>query len=302
MLYKVQNYLILLVKSILSILKILILSSFKTSLKVNLLKEETIILANGPSLLDTLTRYPDIIKNRNVFCVNYFAISPFFMQIKPAYYVITAPEIWYDNMDEERKKKYRHLFETISEQVQWPLHLFLPFLARKSPVFTGQINPILSQNHNIHVHFFNQSPVEGLKTISFFLFRKRLGMPRPHNVLIPSIVLVLNLGSKKIYLLGADHSWLKEISVDADNNVLFSQKHFYDPEAGPGKLIKLGNRPKRLHELLMKFVHAFSGYFVLREYAEKLDAVILNATPGSFIDAFDRITPESIANATNINS
>ena len=41
----------------------------------------------------------------------------------------------------------------------------------------------------------------------------------PHNVLIPSIAIGLRLPFKKIYLAGADHSWLPEITVTDDNEV-----------------------------------------------------------------------------------
>jgi hypothetical protein len=49
-----------------------------------------------------------------------------------------------------------------------------------------------------------------------------------------------------------------------------------------------GKGERKLHEVLMKFVYSFEGYFTIRQYAEYKHTQILNCTPGSFIDAFDR--------------
>ena len=85
-----------------------------------------------------------------------------------------------------------------------------------------------SQNTNITFHYFNTTPIEGLPFMSNFIFKNRLGMPRPHNVLIPSLMIGITEGYEKISVLGADHSWLAEISVNEKNEALVNQKHFYD--------------------------------------------------------------------------
>ena len=51
---------------------------------------------------------------------------------------------------------------------------------------------------------------------------------------------------------------------------------------------KLGRGERNLYELLIMYVHTFRGYFIIRKYAESRNTTILNATKGSFIDAFDR--------------
>ena len=60
-------------------------------------------------------------------------------------------------------------------------------------------------------------------------------MPRSHNVLIPTIMIALQLDFKKILLAGADHNWLKDIYVSADNRVFLTQKHFYDAQTAEKK-------------------------------------------------------------------
>ncbi|MEZ5049210.1 MAG: hypothetical protein R2766_06120 [Saprospiraceae bacterium] len=53
-------------------------------------------------------------------------------------------------------------------------------------------------------------------------------MLRPHNVLIPALMNGINLGYKKIYLIGAVFYFYVQQIVNAINEVLINQKHFYD--------------------------------------------------------------------------
>jgi hypothetical protein len=145
-------------------------------------------------------------------------------------------------------------------------------------------------NKNINIVYYNRTPIEGFTWFCHLFFKLGLGMPRPHNVILPSLFLTVNLGFKKIVLVGADHSWLLETYVDGNNNVLISQKHFYDEnEVKPEGMINNKDGSRKLHEVLEKWMISFKSYFTLREYAESKGAQILNATPVSFIDAFERI-------------
>ena len=47
-----------------------------------------------------------------------------------------------------------------------------------------------------------------------------------------------------------------------------------------------------LHEVLYSMYVAFRSYFVIRDYAERIGCKIINITPGSFIDAFERMIPK----------
>jgi hypothetical protein len=125
-------------------------------------------------------------------------------------------------------------------------------------------------------------------------------MPRPHNVLIPSLILSINMKFSNIYVCGADHSWLKEIYVDNENEVLLSQKHFYDKQAQkqsdyrdmavPQPMYHGGSNNKRkLHEVLEKFYYTFRSYWKIKSLAESQAVKIYNITPISYIDAFDRL-------------
>ena len=150
--------------------------------------------------------------------------------------------------------------------------------------------PMLAGNRNIRLCIYNTTPIEGVQGFCNWVFGKGWGVPRPHNVLIPSVAIGLRLPFKKIYLAGADHSWLPEITVTDDNVVLMHQKHFYDRDKSQAATVTQENlHSARLYTILYHMYVAFKSYFVLEAYARRLGKEVINVTPGSYIDAFKRM-------------
>ncbi|MBN2165265.1 MAG: hypothetical protein JW717_03210 [Marinilabiliaceae bacterium] len=274
-----------LVLSVGTILKVIILSKFKKSINnIKPINNKVIILANGPSV-NTFDYNEFDYSGYDFLTVNFSTSSKLFTDTKPKYHIVNAPELWEDNVTENYIKARLKLFNELKEKVNWPLYLFIPFASRKYLFW----QKIISDNKYINIIYFNPTPVEGLKIINRIFFRNNLGMPRPHNVVIPSLMLLINIGYKNIFLLGVDHSWLKEISVNENNEALICQKHFYDYDHVKAKpMSHLGVRPRKLHEILHKFYLTFKGYFEINEYAISRNIKIYNATDNSFIDAFER--------------
>ena len=145
-------------------------------------------------------------------------------------------------------------------------------------------------NNNITLRRFNFIAAEGFPWFENLAFSHRRAMPRPRNVLIPSIMIGLWLGYTEIRLLGADHSWLKTISVDDNNRVVSIQPHFYKEDSREQQRIRTAYLSLPLHQVLESFHIAFRSYHRIRSFADRQGVHILNCTPDSFIDAFDRAT------------
>jgi len=247
-----------------------------------------VILANGPSLNDFIDRHYAFLENKTLLAVNQMAATPRFEALQPSLYVVSAPEYWLENVDPEYFDMRHQLFESLARKTTWPLHFYIPREAKGK----GNWAEILAANPHISIHYYNNTPIEGPKKCREFLYNLKAGMPRPHNVLIPSLMNAIWGGFRKIYLAGADHSWLKEIHVTDENVVLLTQKHFYDGDkARPEVMKKLGRGQRHLHEILEKFYHSFKAYHYIREWAETKGVDIINLTPGSYIDAFEREKP-----------
>lgn len=272
-------------QSILSLVKVALLSRRPSALPASDGRRELVILANGPSLNSTVAQHRDFLSDKALLAVNFCATSPLYTDLKPDYYVIADPLFWI--VDEKRES----LFGSLAKKTDWPMHLFMPARALADKKW----RPMIEQNRNITVHIYNTTPVEGFAGLAHAIYRKGLGVPRPHNVLIPSIATALRMPFDTIYLTGADHSWLPEISVTDNNVVLMHQKHFYDRNTSQAATVMQENLSSApLYQILYHMQVAFKAYFTLRDYAATLGKRIVNITPGSFIDAFERqILPTS---------
>ena len=291
----IQKFIENIFKSLMTIIKVVILSRFRGWIKMDFKGEQCVVLGNGPSLTKTITDNPEFLKGKKLISVNHFPRFDLYEELKPEIWVTVARELWLNNVDQKHKDESRMIFEAIASKTTWKIALYFPAEAKKYKAW----QEIVAPNPNIRIHYFNPTPVEGFRWFRNLLFKLNMGMARPHNVVIPSLMIGLNLGFKDIYLFGVDHTWMQELSVDDNNRVLVNMKHFYDEKQSKGEPVqKLGRGERKLHEVLNKFLRTFEGYFPIQEYAETQNAKIYNCTPGSFIDAFERLKLENKGNAT----
>jgi hypothetical protein len=248
--------------------------------------DKVLIVGNGPSLKETLSTNLDFFYNKDLVCVNYFCFSPEFARLKPAYYVIAAPEYWMEipptKFHETMRDKF---FEILAKEVDWDMKLFAPIAAKKSKVWKA----IFKKNLKVKMCYYNNTGVEGSQLFLNWVMKHDLGMPRLHNVLTPSIYIALNLNYKEIFLVGADHSWHEEVKIDLENNFTINHEHFYDNSNQEGAMHKLNGDKYCFHDFLRKIYLAFVSYHLLSHYASTLDATIYNASKKSYIDAFPKI-------------
>lgn len=277
-------------QTFISIIRIIFLTHYRVKIKTEVQKKDNLILANGPSLNSLIEKYHDFMTDKDLFCVNFFPKTEYYLKYKPSYYVISAPELWRSDAMPSYIEMSNELFTEIAKRTTWHLTLFIPFEARK---YKNWQKP-LQKNTNIHISYYNPTPIEGYFWFSKLMFNWQWGMPRPHNVLIPSLMLSIKKGYKNIYIWGADHSWLKEITVNDENQVLVNQKHFYDINTSKPLPMNKFKGTRKLYEVLTKFVHAFKAYFDIDHYAKTKGVNIYNATPNSYIDAFKRLKMNSL--------
>jgi len=279
----IQNFLIGFFQTASSLFKILVGSGFFIKPSIKHCDNNCIILGNGPSLDQSIGEHQASFDKYHLICVNHFAESTIYGTIKPTIYVLNAPEMWMDDVEPYHYEKGEKLFNTISTNTNWDIDLFIPYSAKKFRRWQEKI----SKNPQIRIRFFNSTPTEGYTWFRYFCYKNYLGLPRPHNVLIPSLMLALYLNYKTIYLFGTDHSWMRDMWVTEDNEVLLNQKHFYDKNISKGRPMDyLGKGSRKMHEILQKFVYAFSGYVEINEYSKTRGQEIINCTEGSYIDAF----------------
>ena len=254
------------------------IENFKNYLQPQHEKDSLLILANGPSLKNVIAAPIPDLQNSEVCVVNDFARFPVFTQIKPNHYVLADP-FYFEDLENQRNAELHEAFF----KVDWRMNLYIPYSVRR--IIKGKIN-----NPNITIIPYHCIPYDGWKKLRYKLYDFNLSMPRPQNVVIPSIFIAIKKGFKRIGLYGVDHSWTEEIRVNQKNEVCYLYHHFFDKKIpdlkpwyrGTGKTVY------KMHEILRDLAWMFDGYHKLREYADRKGCKIINHTPDSFIDAFER--------------
>lgn len=242
--------------------------------------DSLIIMGNGPSLAEDIASHLDALAKGPAMAVNFAACAPEFVRLRPAYYIIIDPHFFSGKEDPNLQK----LWGAIAA-VDWPMTLIVP---RKQ---AGRLPEAVRANKHLAVACVNPVAVEGWRWLESMAYSSGLGMPRPRNVLIPAIMAAIVMGYREIYLCGADHSWLKTISVDDDNCVVSIQPHFYKDDERELKRQRKDYMKYPLHQILESFSIAFASYHRIRRFALAHGIRIYNSTPSSYIDAFERQTP-----------
>jgi len=273
------HYINIILQTIVSVFSVILFSSYKNSKFIRNFesrKSSCKVLGNGPSLRKEFDYNLDAFKNyeNDVFCVNLFCEDPLFTEIKPINYVIADNVFWKDRIDPITIKIQDSFFKIMNE-VTWNMNLLIPNDAYN--IISKSLN-----NTFLQVIPYNRTPVHGLRSVAHLLYRKNLGMPRPVNILNATLFLAINMGYDKIYLYGADHSWISDLYVDENNNVCCYQNHFYGEKTSfimPRGSLSLG---------LRSIADALDSYKLIKAFAEEKKCMIINRTTKSFVDIFDR--------------
>lgn len=276
--------------TVFSVARVLLFSSFNpTGNKIkNVSGCDCFILGNGPSLKEVLKS--EMFLNNNsadLFVVNDFAISEYYEKIKPKFYVIADPGYWSNKAFEQTKIIRENVIASINLKTNWELTILVPAECYKTGFFQKQV-----QNKNVTILFFNTTEIHGFEKIVRGCYKYNLGMPQLQNVLVGAIYLAINIKYKKIYIIGADHSWLNDMFVNDRNQVCLLPNHFYGEAAkeknSANVWLKCYGEPYRMDEILVDLSKMFKGYHLLNQYASSMATKIYNLTPNSFIDAFER--------------
>lgn len=265
-----------------SLLKVLLFSKKAPDLPLPS-GEKCLVLGNGPSLRQTIEKHGDYLAAHPSLCVNTFCLSDEYLLLRPMYYVMLDPGLWFaDN------KLIDETMSAIKTKTSWTLHLIVPYEAKRSKLISS-----LGENSLIHIHYINYVVFKGFDSIAHSFYRKNKAMPQSQNVLVASLFLAINLGYKRIELFGADHSWHELLALNEDNIVCLKQVHFYENEAQVNyvpfyKAMHI-DETFRMDEAFQAWAKVFHGYHRIRKYAESRDCLVYNASEKTYVDAFERI-------------
>ena len=126
-----------------------------------------IIMANGPSLSQTIADSADELKSTPTMAVNFAAIAPEFTSLKPRYYVLADPHFFTGPADDTNLSRLR----TNLAAVDWPMTLFVPVkYGKQARTLYG----------NIDIATFNAVGVEGFASLCPGVCRDCCSRCRPY--------------------------------------------------------------------------------------------------------------------------
>jgi len=284
------------IDTILSLVKITIKSKFYLpSFKAS--ENSVVIIGNGPSAKEYLDNFTF---NESIpsMCVNMFAATPSFVNIKPKYYLMSdhafldfSEEVFNDATKLPRLKKQpdflqiQELINSVWKSIfdaNWELIIFIPQIYKNTFI----VNYAISKN--INIQFYNYTVVKGYSWFENYIYKKKLGSPQSQNVINSCIFQSINSGFKNIYLIGVDNNFHMNMMVDDNNQLQFKDDHFYKVNKKTTPQLHANGTPVKMHEFFQSLHKAFFAHHRLQQYAEFKGVNIYNATKGSFIDAYPR--------------
>jgi hypothetical protein len=244
---------------------------------------KALVLGNGPSLKDDLAAVGLAVASGTVdlWCVNFFASTEAYTSLKPANYVIADPAHWEDDITEQLKQEREQFLERVTRVTDWKVLFHLPYQAKG----TGFVDRLLSNKH-ITIRFFNRTAVVcRSKALLFWLYRRELAMPACQNVLIGALFLTILCGYDKVGIVGADHSWHKNILV-RDGVVMVRDHHFYGSDATLEPFYKNATETFSMAEIFHIWSKVFTQYDLLSAFARAMQVSVVNSSSVSYIDSF----------------
>ena len=249
--------------------------------------EKLVIIGNGPSLNKSLDLYGDVLLHIDCLMVNHSAVSDVFDFIRPKYYLLVDPA-WVDPDNSNHRDAIRKTIETIIKKTTWSMTIILPLKAKN-----GYATNYFAQNPNLHILFYedgNRIP----KNVSLMeAWDQNLISPPGQTVLNVAVWLGIYWGYKETYLIGADTSFVADLHVDQETNVVYSiDSHFYSSkEVALDDFDEKNHRRTfgtKLYEEYFSAGIALQDYWSMREYADWKGVKVYNASEFSWIDAFER--------------
>ena len=255
-------------------------------------KNKTLILLNGPSLNEDIKEISRD-EYEKIICVNHFADSSLYLEIKPNIYVFQDSYFWDSKVRNEYKLKRQKTFENILEKTNWPIQVWFPSYCKNLEIFSS-----LKENKFIHLKTFNAAYIDSTITGNIyrifepfihFLWEKNLFAPPPSNVSNCALYISYLNGSKFIDVIGLNLSFFKCIEVDKKDNKLFSNnEHFYGKEKIYIYKDKVNLIHSKIHEEMYKYTSVFYVLNSMSKFFEKRNITVNNLTKESYVDCFNR--------------
>ena len=103
------------------------------------------------------------------------------------------------------------------------------------------------------------------------------------------IYVAVNNGFEEINLYGVDHNMTSSLCVNDKNQLCNRMTHFYEESVELKIMMNEDYEQLKIADYLIEIGNLFRSHDLLADYAKSMDVKIINCTPGSMIDSYERI-------------
>ena len=265
--------------------KMLCLGSYLPPLKYNSKKFDSTsleILANGPSLMKHIDKLLANNEGDSQICVmNFMGNESFFPQLKPQIYCLADPIFF---APKDKFEMVKTLYQNLDNLVTWDMELYIPadFLKKRFLSFSKITNP------HIHVKYVWPIHYSGSIKVSYWLYKKGIASVTTRTIANMAVQVGINKGYKNIKLYGVDMSFFDSVQLNERGELCSVYQHlnekpvlrpFRNPE---GKILKVS-------EYIIERGLMFKSHDELAGYAKYIGCNIINATPNTLLDSYQRL-------------
>lgn len=245
---------------------------------------KSILIANGPSLKNDIHLLHNLIKDDSydIYCVNNFAVSDLFFQIKPKFYFFADHIYWRDDLTKEFLLDREFIFNRIL-MADWPLIIL------SLPQAKNKLSKIFSNNDNIKVVSVDFTPIN-LSFIELYYLVFKFNIADIYNINSSTTLLWILL--KKRYqfigLFGVDFSSFKDIS---NNFSASSTKHFYEnlhSESNCNNKYRKVESHKNLTYRFLQIHYGFRAFDIMSVISSRFNISVINYSSNSYVNNFKK--------------
>ena len=246
-----------------------------------------VVIGNGPSLKESLKKYGEKIKKYDSIVVNYFAATDEYVALKPKYYAFADP-MWFGGK-KELKAAVKGLWGNLIEKTTWPLTIIVPEYARGM-----ELEGALSVNPNIRFAYYSNSNYQPWEKVDLELLDRNLVAPPSQTVVSLCTWFAIYQGYENTYLIGADTSFVADLKVDQQTNIVYTiDQHFYNnqevyKDTGLFDANHCKKYGMKMSAIFEDVGGMFKDYDLLARYAAWKGVGLYNASEYSWIDALER--------------
>lgn len=262
---------------------------FRNEIKLHDKKNKLCLLGNGPSF-SLIEKHINEFNEFDFCAVNLSVNTDLFFTLKPKMLVMVDMIFW----KQPELDKLKCFWENI-QRINWDIQIFIPYN------FPSEMKNKLVKNRNITVcRYANNSwePETKLaKALKLWLYKKGVVSPNCSNVSIAAIYSAILSGYKEINLLGVEHSWMRDIRVNQNNEVILIDRHYYGNSEQVWR--DYDGNPIKLIDFVGSQLVTFTSHMYLRDFAEYMHVKIINRTEDSYIDSYDKKSFQELLFALN---